>query len=51
MRLQLDLNNIFDRDYRPHLNGINRVRGSDVALGQRVPGAGRSVIAYLLLPW
>lgn len=35
--------NIFDEHYADHLGGINRVTGSDVAVGERIPGAGRFV--------
>lgn len=35
--------NLFDRLYRPHLSGLNRVGASDVAVGTRLPGAGRGV--------
>ena len=39
--------NLFDRDYRAHLAGRNRVAESDVALGERLPGAGRGVFLTL----
>ena len=39
--------NIFDRDYANHLSGINRVADSDVSVGKRVPGEGRSFFAAL----
>lgn len=44
-RLSLDvaLANVFDTRYADHLDGINRVAGSDVAVGARIPGAGRFV--------
>jgi iron complex outermembrane receptor protein len=35
--------NVFDEHYADHLGGINRVTGSDVAVGERIPGAGRFV--------
>ncbi|HEY9171015.1 MAG TPA: TonB-dependent receptor [Verrucomicrobiae bacterium] len=35
--------NIFDEHYADHLGGINRVTGSDVAVGERIPGAGRFI--------
>jgi len=34
--------NLFDRRYADHLAGRNRVVGSDVALGERLPAPGRS---------
>lgn len=41
------IENLFDRTYRDHLSGINRHAGGDVALGDRVPGAGRGVFVRL----
>lgn len=37
------VDNILDKDYADHLNGINRARGSDVPVGFRVPNPGRNV--------
>jgi len=39
--------NLFDRTYQEHLSGYNRVMDSGVAMGDRLPGAGRGV--YLRL--
>ncbi len=56
-RLQKDLlftagvNNIFDEEYRDHLNGYNRVRNSDVPFGERLPGPGRSLFARVNYNW
>lgn len=41
--LTAGIENILDKTYRPHLNGINRVVGSDVALRARIPGDGINV--------
>ena len=41
--------NLFDKNYTEHLTGYNRVSGSDVPLGARLPGAGRS--AFVRLRW
>ncbi|MCB1746438.1 MAG: TonB-dependent receptor [Gammaproteobacteria bacterium] len=41
--------NVLDKTYRPHLNGINRVAGSDVALGARIPGDG--VNGFVQVGW
>lgn len=41
--------NLFDKEYRQHLAGYNRVALSDVALGERLPGAGRSAVIRLHL--
>jgi iron complex outermembrane receptor protein len=43
LSFQVGLENLTDERYADHLGGINRVAGSDVALNQRIPGAGRSV--------
>jgi iron complex outermembrane receptor protein len=40
--LALGVENLWDQRAADHLSGINRVTGSDVAVGQRVPMAGRS---------
>lgn len=45
------INNVFDRYYADHLNGLNRVINTDLALGERLPGAGRSVFARLHYRW
>lgn len=39
--LELGVENLTDEFYADHLSGLNRVAGSDVAVGQRVPNAGR----------
>lgn len=36
------INNLFDTEYEDHLAGYNRVSGSDIALGARMPGMGLS---------
>jgi len=41
------LENVFDEKYSDHLGGINRVLGSDVDVGERLPGAGRFVYVGL----
>lgn len=48
-RVELGVENVFDKGYADHLEGINRVGGSDVAVGQRVPGAGR--FFYATVRW
>lgn len=49
--IEAGLENLFDREYRPHLAGRNRVTGSDVAVGDRLPGAGRGVFVALRSAW
>jgi iron complex outermembrane receptor protein len=39
--------NVFNRRYSDHLAGRNRVTQSDVALGERLPAAGRSLFVRL----
>ena len=47
--LDASVENLFNKNYTDHLAGYNRVSGSDVALGARLPGAGRS--AFVRLRW
>jgi iron complex outermembrane receptor protein len=47
LAISLGVENVFDKDYEPHLSGINRVADSDVAVGDRVPGPGRNYFATL----
>ena len=42
VHLSFGVENLFDQVYRDHLSGYNRNSGSDVSVGTRVPGAGRS---------
>lgn len=42
VRLDGGIENLFDRYYEQHLAGYNRAAGSDVPLGARLPGTGRS---------
>jgi iron complex outermembrane receptor protein len=43
LHVDLALENLFDQRYEDHLTGINRVFGSDVPVGARIPGPGRFV--------
>jgi len=45
------IDNLLDKDYAPHLGGVNRVRDVDVPVGERVPGVGRNVYASLNYEW
>ena len=45
------VNNLFDREYNDHLAGVNRANGSDVAVGDRLPGYGRNVFAKAVWSW
>ncbi|MEC9313766.1 MAG: TonB-dependent receptor, partial [Pseudomonadota bacterium] len=52
LQLEGGINNLFDRKYRNHLGGYNRVSGNeDIAVGERLPGLGRSVYVGLNLNW
>ncbi len=42
LTLKAGIDNVLDKDYRSHLSGYNRVQGSDIPVGQRVPGEGVS---------
>lgn len=43
LRINFGINNLLDKFYRPHLNGINRANGSDVTKGEAVPELGRNL--------
>ncbi|WP_297526987.1 TonB-dependent receptor [Thiohalobacter sp.] len=49
--LDLALENLTDRLYYDHLGGYNRVTGSAVPLGSRLPGAGRNLQLKLSWRW
>jgi iron complex outermembrane receptor protein len=49
VRIELGIENLLDESYAPHLGGVNRVTGSDVAVGRHIPGAGR--FGYASLSW
>lgn len=49
VRLDVGIENLFDRRYLEHLAGYNRISGSDVPLVARLPGPGRS--AFVRLRW
>ena len=52
LQVQGGINNLLDRKYRNHLGGYNRVSGNeDIAVGERLPGLGRSVYVGLNLNW
>ncbi|ABI65346.1 TonB-dependent receptor [Maricaulis maris MCS10] len=40
--LALGVENLLDQPWRDHLAGVNRNAGSDIGLGERLPGYGRS---------
>ncbi len=42
VRLIAGIDNVLDKDYTDHLGGFNRVQGSDVRGGERIPGRGRN---------
>lgn len=46
--LHLGVDNLLDRDHRPHLAGYNRAFNPDVERGERLPGIGRNGYARLL---
>jgi len=47
--LSAGVENLFDERYEEHLAGYNRVMGSDVALGARLPGSGRGAFVRIRL--
>ncbi len=49
LTLSFGIDNLLDRRYSDHLNGINRARNEDIALGEKLPSWGRN--AYARLRW
>jgi iron complex outermembrane receptor protein len=49
--LNAGVENVLDKNYANHLSGFNRVSGSDVAIGSRVPGVGRNAFASINYQW
>ena len=43
LRFEARVENLFDRAYQDHVAGINRAAGSDIPVGERLYGAGRTV--------
>jgi iron complex outermembrane receptor protein len=49
LRIEVGVENLLDKRYAEHLGGVNRVSGGDLAVGERIPGAGR--FAYGSVSW
>jgi iron complex outermembrane receptor protein len=49
--VSLGVENVFDKAYRDHLGGYNRVSGSDVPLGQRIYAVGRNFYLGVNTSW
>ena len=47
LSLTVGIDNLFNKGYRDFLNGYNRIGDSDIPVGVRLPGAGRSAYATL----
>ena len=45
------IDNLFDKNYAPHLGGVNRVRSVDVPVGVRIPGPGINGYINLVYKW
>jgi iron complex outermembrane receptor protein len=48
LQLALGVDNLFDREYAPHLGGYNRVRNPDIAMLQRLPAPGINLFGRVL---
>lgn len=48
LNMQLGIDNLFDKQYAPHLAGVNRVMESDIMPGEKIPAAGRSAFLNML---
>ncbi len=50
--LSAGINNLFDRNYKNHLGGYNRIANNpDIAQGERLPGLGRSAFVGVNVNW
>ena len=49
LRVEVGVENVFDKQYANHLSGVNRVGGSAVVVGDRIPGTLRSF--YINANW
>lgn len=49
LRVEAGVENLLDKRYAEHLGGVNRVSGGDLAVGERIPSAGR--FAYGAVSW
>lgn len=47
VRLSAGVENVLDERYEDHLGGYNQIGGSDVPLGERLPGVGRGAFLRL----
>ena len=49
VRMEVRADNLFDRSYQYHVAGVNRVAGSDIPVGTRLYGAGRTLGVGLVI--
>jgi iron complex outermembrane receptor protein len=48
LRIEARIDNLLDESYQNHVTGINRAAGSDIPVGERLYGAGRTASAGLV---
>jgi iron complex outermembrane receptor protein len=48
LRIEARIDNLLDESYQDHVTGINRAAGSDIPVGERLFGAGRTASAGLV---
>lgn len=51
LSVMIGVDNLLDKYYTPHLNGINRVSNSDVPRGDRLPASGINAYINVGLEW
>lgn len=51
MKVSVGVENLADRMHADAMNGFNRVSGGDMAVGERLPGVGRSIYAQMAWEW
>lgn len=48
LQIAVGVENLFDREFAPHLGGYNRVRNENIAVGQRLPAQGLNAFGRLM---
>ena len=51
VNIGLGIENILDKSYADHTAAINRAMGSDIAVGDKVPGQGRNLYLTASYEW
>ncbi|MGB1298851.1 MAG: hypothetical protein ACPG8A_11260, partial [Psychrobium sp.] len=47
LSIGVGVTNLLNKNYQPHLGGVNRAAGSDFAVGERISAKGRAMYVSL----